>query len=408
VADDVGVAGALPVVAGLPRPMPGQRIDPATLERVHALPTGPQGHVAGMNVLARPLPDTSPLQEPTGCEEAQSLVFGWWAHRGRIGVDHYIRGVLVQALNALDNSVIDESLTDAEGQWRVCVPTGARIYIVHASWSPTAAVYDLGGELHRVASDPFVVLPGKINRGLVYSGPETTMARAIWVLDDLREAWAYVTKNSGGAGNLEGYSARFSQAIEDSWYSATEHALFIGNADDGVWCQETVLALTGMAVLDEVAGGWLAADCRTLDPQVDQFPTGVACSWVRGWSLYFKSAVRELPFYTYCGSGVFDVENRQSSWGPVPSGSGVTWNVAAALWDLHDRPEDGADRVADGFARHWRVVRSDQIADVFGFWRGWMDSGGSEAATRSIMIQNRIASIGELSQHIFLPTASTE
>jgi hypothetical protein len=129
---------------------------------------------------------------------------------------------------------------------------------------------------------------------------------------------------------------------------APAHGYGCATDDDKGWRDDTVLHELGHHVMNEISD----ADLDVLeDPDHDTCTDkGYRFAWVEGWATYFARAVQR--------EHTFLVEGRSIERIPCsnPATEGIT---RAILWDLHDPPNEGHDRV-DGA----RLIGTTPLRDV--------------------------------------------
>jgi hypothetical protein len=119
-------------------------------------------------------------------------------------------------------------------------------------------------------------------------------------------------------------------------------------------------------------------------------------AWSEGWGTFFAAAVRldrndsDARFeFLVPRRAPIHIENVPDD---VCKGEASEWRVAAGLWDLIDRHEDGLDRFALSFNELWRGLRGQSMGSVTEAWS--LVSKGMEPARKrageDALIQNTL------------------
>ena len=241
-----------------------------------------------------------------------------------------------------------------------------------------------------------------------YIPAENPITRAIWVFQDLRNAWEYIRSNTFppiDAGSVkvkyqigENCYTNWPSVCGSFFYSDMGTDPFIFISEEYIISSDTIVHETGHNFMYNANGfWWWFPTCwgHSMYSEID-----ANCAWSEGWADYFPLAVNNDPCYDFgrgsCGAypGFFyNLELIDRNYLPpnYPWGDLVEGRVAGALYDLFGSSDDGYDSADFGF---------DPIADIiyygtteesfYGFWLSWKDNGYNHHNAVRAIYQNTI------------------
>ncbi len=188
--------------------------------------------------------------------------------------------------------------------------------------------------------------------------------QAMWIFEDLRNAWDYVYANDirngvhHDPGEVVAYWALGSNSYLGIYNSyATPDFIFI--ADNTNASMDVAVHETGHKFMANGEWGWWYPypDCWT------HYMFGVnsqGCAWSEGWADFFAMAVNQDPCYNFtsdpCGGSPdgqyynLELHSRVDDPGQFPWDDSVEGRVASTLYDLYDSQNEGFDMIYAGFA----------------------------------------------------------
>lgn len=253
--------------------------------------------------------------------------------------------------------------------------------------------------------------------------------QAIWIFEDLRNAWNYVHENDFRNGVpydpgrvkalweedldcypflIPGYNFICSSFVYGG--PVVSHFIFI--ADNNNDSMETVVHETGHLFMVN-ANGWWYADSNCFEHHIN-ISSDVECAWAEGWAEFFPLVVNGDPCYDFLNDpceGVPDgnhynleVHSRADDPDIFNWGDTVEGRVAASMYDLYDpnTNTEGFDMRSAGYGPISRIaLGSSQVTTFQNFWNRWIGSSQDPILSGFTLWWNTInyANI----QQIFLP-----
>jgi hypothetical protein len=223
--------------------------------------------------------------------------------------------------------------------------------------------------------------------------------QAIWIFEDLRNAWNFVHNNFSGydpTPSGKGIRAIWQDGVDCigvicnsyTWDSGTQY-IFISNLQVN-WLNVVAHEAAHMYMIN--ASGWWDwyPNCWT---HYINATSNAKCAWSEGWADFFSIAVNNVnndkPCYTFgpfpCEGLIdqqyFNLEVHSRGDNPslpyaMPWGDNVEGRVAAALYDLYDYNDEGFDRIHAGFLPiAIYALGSSRIETFRDFWNNWQNIG---------------------------------
>lgn len=257
--------------------------------------------------------------------------------------------------------------------------------------------------------------------------------QALWIFEDMRNAWNYVHNNDSRNGvpydpgsvtamwepGLNCYPwliPGFNFICNSSFAYGVPilpHFLFIADNNNNN-SMDVVVHETGHMFMVNANGWWyVASNCfyHYMFTAVD-----AGCAWAEGWADFLPLPVNNDPCYNInsvnpcSGSENFNYYNLEThSRADNPSsfnwGDAVEGRIAAALYDLYDSNNEGFDRIYAGFSPISHIaLGSSQITTFQNFWNSWVSSGQNQFLSGLTLWWNTINYVNI--RQVFLPVIS--
>jgi hypothetical protein len=231
--------------------------------------------------------------------------------------------------------------------------------------------------------------------------------QAMWIFQDLRRAWEYVTSQAGiDPGSV---TARWEKNVNcypswpvcSSYFNGGVGGPYVFIAHDSAVSSDVVVHETGHHYMWKKTNWWWW-DPPCWDHELFSLED-VNCAWSEGWADFVSLAVNSTlnpndACFDYgigpCGGGFFEnLESRDRDDLPpaFPWGDFVEGRVAGALYDLFDNVNEGFDSATFGFAPIANIVfqapHEDRLSAV---WESWKISGQNNHHTVRAIYQNTI------------------
>ena len=239
------------------------------------------------------------------------------------------------------------------------------------------------------------VADGPVNFGKLTVGIGSLQRPAMWIFQDLRQAWEYIVNTTGtdpGPASVQWHWVDTPPLMPDAsffWPYPPLQGIQILLKD--AFDQDTVLHELGHQYMYNQVGWWFypvgnldeMLGCLSHEAFSRETPL---CAWTAGLGYFFSMAVRGTSL-----SGGVNFE-KQSPGDGRPEGDAVEGRVLGALWDLFDDADDGLDQGANfGFAPIWNLLRSDPDEDSLSlFWLSWRWAGHNQHRAVKAIYQNTI------------------
>ncbi|MBI4669742.1 MAG: hypothetical protein HY747_11290 [Elusimicrobia bacterium] len=262
------------------------------------------------------------------------------------------------------NGVLAESGVDAQGGWSVAPPanyTGTaviRLSLDNNFWKFSSR----SGESYQweglTAALP---LETGLDAGTFRLNPESANGQAGYIHLSFLEALALFEKNEIGIDWWQRVGVVWPGSGD--YYQPWSHSVNLTNAKAwDVNLHELGHSIVYAATNSRPGGGQHKIDeCYNAD-----------LAWSEGFPTFFAAAAHLDPGdpdakfeYLVPRRAPIRLENVPED---VCPGDTNEWRVAAALWDIADVHEDGADRLGIGFARLWNSLAAKDIVGLKGAW----------------------------------------
>jgi hypothetical protein len=295
-----------------------------------------------------------------------------------------------------------------------------------SSMNPITSVTDRLSAQYAFASDTtYLYYDGNWTKNFSITGVWPSY-QAIWIFEDLRNAWNYVHENDFRNGvpydpgnvkavwefNLDCYPIEigdFDFNCGSFVYGVLlPHFIFIANGDNN--SMETVVHETGHIFMVN-ANGWWYVDSNCFEHYIDE-SSDVECAWAEGWAEFFPLVVNGDPCYDFLEDPCeglpdedyynLEVHNRTDDPDVFHWGDSVEGRVAASMYDLYDTNNEGFDWRSAGYGPISKIaLGSSQVTTFQNFWNGWIGSSQDPVLSGFTLWWNTInyANI----QQIYLP-----
>jgi hypothetical protein len=251
-----------------------------------------------------------------------------------------------------------------------------------------------------------------------YLPPGFANLRAMWMFQDLRRAWEYVSPISEPGSSTVRWQINqncftltppgYNVCSSFFWPDATLGGIFI--RDDQTQSSDIVIHELGHQYMKNARGSfWYSVDtwydfsqCVIAGHNINVSRTEL-CAWTEGWSDFLPLAVNGDPCFDF-GRGPctgtadqdhYNLETHSRNDNPqqFPWGDTVEGRVAGALYDLMDPNNEAPwwDTANFGFAPIWNIVRTAPHENSFSaFWNSWTASGNNKHRAVQAIYQNTI------------------
>jgi hypothetical protein len=223
-----------------------------------------------------------------------------------------------------------------------------------------------------------------------------TYYQAIWIFEDLRNAWNFVHDNdfrNGVQYNPGNVKALWEPGVNcyltlcTSYTNGAPIDPWIFIADNSNNSMDVVVHEVAHMFVVNANGWWyVASSCSNHHINTS---TEVNCAWAEGWADFLPLPVNNDHCYNFtknpcagqADTDYFNLEvhnrgDRQNP--PFALGDSVEGRVAAALYDLYDiYTNEGFDSISAGFAPISHIsLGTSQITTFYDFWNNWNYSSG--------------------------------
>jgi hypothetical protein len=246
--------------------------------------------------------------------------------------------------------------------------------------------------------------------------------QAIWIFEDLRNAWHYVANfgpHDPGAATAVWESSLNCYPIQlPDWTNIPcgsfayggiiTHFIFI--AHSSVISTDTVVHETGhMYVIN--SNSWWYTGCLI---HYMFTSSNLNCAWSEGWANFFPLAVNGNQCYDFtenpcsgtANQDYYDLEahSRADNPGQFTWGDQVEGRVAGSLYDFYDYNSEGFDRIFAGFYPIAQIaLGSTQVTTTLNFWNRWKTESGQDEFVSGLTLWWNTISYVNIRQ-VFLPT----
>lgn len=375
------------------------RIDPLDASDLPAPATSEKSPGYRPFPVSEPSPETK-SDDPAPAAPAGTLtVTGRFAYYNRSYTWSYLRWAKVQAWDWDANSSDDlmaTCYTDTEGLYS-CGPFnnadgeggGTELYIVVLTQNNAAEVYD-GHNVYNDYTDATYGLPdGTYDMG--YLGLNNSETRgAWWIFADMMDGWNFFANDTVPAFVMPlQYVVWPNPFLDGMYFSMEDQIIYVEPPYEND--PDPILHEYAHSAMYRAYGNWMPPNDYP-GSHTWFLQEGVNHAWYEGWAALIPCIIHGRSYFadTTGGYTIYLETRTDSSRHTWETGPSVDGNVAAALWDLYDYPNDGYDIFNGTFVDIWTVVFNHNSNNISDFWSSWRVDGNNRHLAVQALYQNTI------------------
>lgn len=318
--------------------------------------------------------------------------FYYFDARGQLTPGKYVTVYLFDQDDLSDDDYLGVTITDKNGYWQIRDISNydgfqgtLDIYTVFTTSTDKRRVENYDDQAYEWKSNVTKDVPdGNVDLGRFEVRKGNQHEGALWIFQVLRDGWAYVSRyNDPGKCTVEWEYLRDVGAEyvlgEDIHLRSSDRSF-----------PDVILHEVAHNYMWNIYGEWFP-NTHCPSPHYLGQASHVNCAWTEGWASFFPLAVYDDGTANAAifnlGYSQVNMESPDAAW---DRGDEVEGRVTAALWDIYDKFDDGADQHGYGFDEIWDVIYNQNDNRFSEFWSAWKTRGHAKHHAVASIYQNTI------------------